>query len=100
MVCLGPDNAVAPWVHLVAKGDVPYLGPRLDPRRKVSRKDKHVLRCEALLGWCNNPLGPASVPHEVIAAVVVRIVRFAAPYLSDVAVEVVRFNGAIKPAAL
>ena len=33
-------------------------------------KEKHVLRCEALLGRCDNTLGPVSVPHEVTAAVV------------------------------
>ena len=42
-------------------------------------KEKHVLRCEALLGWYKNRLGPASVPHEVMAAVVGGIVRYAAP---------------------
>ena len=60
----------------------------------------HVLRCEARLGWCKNTLGPASVPHEVMAAVVGGIVRYAAPYLSDTAETVVKQNGAIKAAAL
>ena len=32
MVCLSPGNTVAPWVCLRAKGTVPYLGLRLDPR--------------------------------------------------------------------
>ena len=63
MVRLHPDNAVAPWVCLVAKGDVPYLGLRFDPRGTASMKEKHVLCCEAPLGWCKNTLGPASVPH-------------------------------------
>ena len=77
MVCLNPGNAAAPWVCLRAKGTVPYLGLRLDPRGIASMKEKHVLRCEALLGWCKNTLGPASVPHEVMAAVVGGIVRYA-----------------------
>ena len=63
-------------------------------------KEKHVLRCEALLGWCKNTLGPASVPHEVMAAVVGGIVRYAAPYLSDTAEAVIKLNTAIKAAAL
>ena len=63
-------------------------------------KKKHVLRCEALLGWCKNTLGPASVPHEVMAAVVGGIVRYAAPYLSDTAEAVIKLNTAIKSAAL
>ena len=64
MVCLNPGNAAAPWVCLRAKGTVSYLGLRLDPRGIASMREKHVLRCEALLGWCKNTLGPASVPHE------------------------------------
>ena len=100
MVCLNPGNTAAPWVCLRAKGTVPYLGLRLDPRGIASMKEKHVLRCEALLGWCKNTLGPASVPHEVMAAVVGGIVRYAAPYLSDTAEAVVRLNAAIKAAAL
>ena len=63
-------------------------------------KEKHVLRCEALLGWCKNTLGPASVPHEVMAAVVRGILRYTAPYLSDTAEVVVKLNGANKAAAL
>ena len=63
-------------------------------------KEKHVLRFEALMGWCKNTLGPASVPHEVMAAVVGGIVRYAAPYLSDTAEAVVNLNAPIKAAAL
>ena len=63
-------------------------------------KEKHVLRCEALLGWCKNTLGPASVPHEAMAAVVGGIVRYAAPYPSDTAELVVKLNAAFKVAAL
>ena len=100
MVCLNPGNATAPWVCLRAKGTVPYLGLRLDPRGIATMKEKHVLRCEALLGWCKNTLGPASVPHEVMAAVVGGIIRYAAPYLSDTAEAVVKLNAAIKAAAL
>ena len=100
MVCLNPGNAAAPWVCLRVKGTVPYLCLRLDPRGIASMKEKHVLRCEALLGWCKNTLGPASVPHEVMAAVVGGIVRYAAPYLSDTAEAVVKLNAAIKAAAL
>ena len=100
MVCLSPGNMAAPWVCLRAKGTVPYLGLRLDPRGVATMKEKHVLRCEALLGWCKNTLGPASVPHEVMAALVGGIVRYAAPYLSDTAEVVVKLNTAIKAAAL
>ena len=100
MVCLNPGNTGAPWVCLRAKGMVPYLGLRLDPRGIATIKDKPVLRCEALLGWCKNTLGPASVPHEVMAAVVGGIVRYAAPYLSDTAEAVVKLHAAIKAAAL
>ena len=101
MVCLNPGNAAAPWVCLHAKGTVPYLGLRLDPRGTASMMEKHVLRCEALLGLCKNTPGPASVPHEVTAAVVGGIiVRYAAPYLSDTAEAVVELNGAIKAAAV
>ena len=99
MVYLNPNNAATPWVCLEAKSTVPYLGLRLDPTGMASMKEKHVLRCEALLGWCKNTLGLTSVPHEVTAAVVGGIVRYAAPYLSDTA-EVVRLNVAIKTAAL
>ena len=63
-------------------------------------KEKHVLRCEALLGWCKNTLGTASVPHEVVSDLVGGIVRYAAPYLSDTAEAVVKLNAAIKAAAL
>ena len=100
MVCLSPGNTAAPWVCLRAKGTVPYLGLRLDPRGVATMKEKHVLRCEALLVWCKNTLGPASVPHEVMAAVVGGIVRYAAPYLSDMAEAVIKLNTAIKAAAL
>ena len=64
----------------------------------ASMKEKHVLRCEALLGWCKKTLGPASIPHEVMVAVVGGIVRYAVPYLLDIAEEVVRLNVAIKTA--
>ena len=100
MVCLSPGNTVAPWVCLRAKGTVPYYGLHLDPRGVATMKEKHLLRCEALLGWCKNTLGPASVPHEVMAAVVGGIVRYAAPYLSDTAEAVIKLNAAIKAAAL
>ena len=100
MVPPNPNSAVAPWVCLQAKGTVPYLGLRLDPRGMASMKEKHVLRCEALLGWCKNTLGPASVPHEVMVVVVGGIVRYAAPYLSDTAETVVKLNATIKAAAL
>ena len=30
-----------------AKGDIPYLGLKLDPRKLASMKEKHVLRGEA-----------------------------------------------------
>ena len=100
MVCLSPGNAAAPWVCLHAKGTVPYWCLRLDPRGIATMKEKHVLRCEALLGWCKNTLGPASVPHEVMAAVVGGILRSTAPYLSDTAEAVVKLNAAIKAAAL
>ena len=76
MVHLSPINAVTPWVCLVAKSTVPYLGLRLDPKGMASMKEKHELRCAALLGWCKNTLGPASLPHEVIVAVVGGIVRY------------------------
>ena len=100
MVCLSPGNTAAPWVCLRAKGTVPYLGLRFDPRGVITMKEKHVLRCEALLGWCKNTLGPASVPREVMAAVPGGILRYAAPYLSDTAEAVVKLNAAIKTAAL
>ena len=100
MVCLSPGDTAAPWVCLRAKGTVPYLGLRLDPRGVATMKEKHVLRCEALLGWCKKTLGPASVPHEVMAAVVGGIVQYAAPYLSDTAEAVIKLNTAIKAAAL
>ena len=99
-VCLSPGNAATPWMCLRAKGTLPYLGLRLDPRRPAFITQKHVLQCEALLGWCKNTLGPVSVPHEVMAAVVGGIVRYTAPYLSDTAETVVKLNVAIKAAAL
>ena len=40
------------------------------------------------------------VPHEVMAAVVGGMVRYAAPHLSDTVAEIVRLNAAIKIAAL
>ena len=40
------------------------------------------------------------MPHEVMAAVVGGIVRYAVPYLSDEAETVVKLNAAIKAAAL
>ena len=49
-VCVNPGNTASPWVCLRAKGTVPYLGLRLDPMGIASMKEKHVLRCEALLG--------------------------------------------------
>ena len=100
MVCLSPGNTAAPSVCLRAKATVPYLGLRLDPRGVAPMKEKHVLRSKALLGWCKNTLGPASVPHEVMAAVVGGIVRYVAPYLSDTAEAVIKLNTAIKAAAL
>ena len=90
IVHLSPNNAVTPWVCLVGKSNVPYLGLRLDPKGMASMKEKHVLRCEALVDWCKNILGPLSVPHKVMAAVVGGLVRYAAPYLSDAAEKVVR----------
>ena len=63
-------------------------------------KEKHVLRCEVLLGWCKNTLGPASVPHEVLPAVVGGIVPYAAPYVSETAKAVVKLNAVIKAAGL
>ena len=59
-----------------------------------------MLRCEALLGWCKNTLGPASVPHEVMADVVGGVMQYAAPHMSDAAATVVKLNAAIKAAAL
>ena len=100
MVQLGPNDVVTPWVCLVAKRTVPYLGPRWDRKEMASMKEKHVLRTEALIGCSKNTLGPASIPHEVIPAVVGGIGRYAAPYLSDTAEEVVGLNAAIKTAAL
>ena len=100
MVCLSPGNTAASWVCLRAKGTVPYLGLRLDPRGVATMKEEHVLRCEALLGWCKNRLGPESVPNEVMAAVVGGVMRYAAPYLSDKAEAVIKLNTAIKAAAL
>ena len=95
-----PREHGGPWVCLRAKDTVPHLGLRLDPRGVATMKEKHVLRCEALLGWCKNTLGSASVPHEVMAAVVGGIMRYAAPYLSDTAEAVIKLETAIKAAAL
>ena len=100
MVHLDPNNASIPWACLMGKSNVPYLGLALDRKVMPFMKEKHVVRGEALLGWCKNTLAPASVPHEVMAAVVGGIVRYAAPYLLATAEEVVRLNGAIKTAAL
>ena len=88
LVHMDPNNAVAPWVCPTAKSTVRYLGLRLDLKGMASIKEKHVLRCEAILGWCKNTLGPACVPHEVMAAVG-GIVRYAAPCLSVTTEEVV-----------
>ena len=77
-----------------------YLGLRLDPKGMASMKEKHVLRCQALLAWCKITLGPALVLHVVMAAVLGGIVRYGAPYLSDTAGAVVKLNGAIKTVAL
>ena len=100
MVHLNPNNAVNPWVRVVAKSTVPYLGLRLDQKGMAPMKDKPLLRCKGLVGWCKNTLGPALVPHEVMVAVVGGCVRYAAPYPSDTAEQVVRLNAAIKTAAL
>ena len=100
MVCLRPGNTAAQGVCLRAKGTVPYLGLRPDPRGLATMKERHVLRCEALLGWCKNTLGRASVPHEVMAAVVGGIVRYVAPYLADTPDAVIKLNTAIKAAVL
>ena len=50
MMHLNPNDAATPWVCLEAKSTVPYLGLRLDPTGMASMKEKHVLRCEALVG--------------------------------------------------
>ena len=100
MVHLDPNNAVSPWVCLMAQSTVLYLGLRRDPKGMASMKEKHVLRCEGLMGWFKNTLGPASMAHDVMAAVVGGIVRYAAPYLSDTAEAVVWLNAAIKTAAV
>ena len=100
MMHLDPDNASAPSIYLVAEGDVPYLGLRLDPTCMASMKLKHVRCNEALLGWCKNTMGPASVRQEVMAVVVGGILRYAAPYLSYVAAGVVRLNVPINIVAL
>ena len=100
MVYLNPNNAATPWVFLEATSTVPNPGLRLAPTRMASMKQKHVLRCEGLPGWCKNTLRPASVPHEVTAAVVGDIVRYAAPYLSNTAEAVLMLNAAIKTTAL
>ena len=100
MVYLNPKNAATLWVCPEAKSTVPYLGLRLDPKGMASMKEKHVLLCEAHPGWRKNILGPASVPHEVMAAVVCGIVRYAPAYLLDTAAVVVKLNDPIKTAAL
>ena len=98
MAHVDPSNAVTRLVWLMAKSTVPYFGLKLDPEGMASMKEKFVLRCEALLGWCNNTVGSASAPHEVMAGVVGGIVQYAVPYLLDTSEEVVRLNGAIKAA--
>ena len=90
MVQLDPNNAVPPWVCLMAKSTVPYFGLWQVPKGVASMKEKHVLRGETLLGCRKNTLGPASVPHEVMAAVVGGIVQYTVPYMSHIAEEVVR----------
>ena len=100
MVRLDPENAVAPWICLAVHGEVPYWGLRLDPNGLLSKKETHVLRCQALLGWCKSTPRPVLVPHEVMAAVVGGMVCYAAPYLSDATTGVVRLNAAIKAEAL
>ena len=62
MVCLNPGNAAAPWVCLRAKGTVPCVGLRLDPRGIASMKEKHVLRCEALLAGARTRWGRRRCP--------------------------------------
>ena len=49
LVHLDPNNAGTPWVCMMAKSTVPYLGLMLDPQGMAFMKEKHVLRCEALL---------------------------------------------------
>ena len=100
MVRLIPTEAATPWVCPGGKGTVPYPGLCLDPTGLASMKENHILRCEALFGWCKNTLGPASVPHEVMTAVVGGIVRYAAQYLPETEEAVVQLNVAIKTAAL
>ena len=100
MVHLNHNNDVTPWVCLVAQSTVAYLGLRLDSKASASMEEKHAHRCEALLGWCTTTVGTALVPHEVMAAILGGIVRYAALYLSDFAVEVVRLKASMKTAAL
>ena len=95
-----PEERSSPEGVLANKGTVPYFGLRLAPREIAFMKGKHVLRCEALLGWCKDTLGPGSVPHDVMVAVVGGTVRYAAPYLSDTAEAVVKLKAAIRAAAL
>ena len=100
IVHLDLDNAAAPCVYLVAKAEVPYLGLMLDPKGMASMKENRMFHCKALLGWCKDTLGPALVPHEVMAAVVGGMVPYAAPYMSDVAAQVVRLNAAMNTTAV
>ena len=100
MVSLNPETRRPHGCACTPESTVPYLGLGLDPRGVASMKEKHVLRCEDVLGWCKHTLGPAWVPHEVMATVVGGIVRYAAPYPSDTAEAVVKLNAAIEAAAL
>ena len=91
MVCLSPGNTAAPWVCLRAQG--------LDPRGVATMKEKHVLRCEALL-VLQEHVGAGVGASGGDGGCVWRIVRYAAPYLSYTAEAVVKLNTAIKAAAL
>ena len=81
---------------LDSKGTTQYLGLRLHPQGEASMKNKPVLHAEALVSWCRNKLRPASVSHQVLATMIGGIVRYAAPYLSDGAADVVQLNFAMK----
>ena len=85
---------------LTCQGHGTILGPAPRSQGGDDHEGETWFRCAALLGWCKNTLGPASVPHEVMAAVVGGIVRYAAPYVSDTAEAVIKLNTAIKAAAL
>ena len=60
---LDPNDAVAPWVCMVAKGDVPPLGLMPDLTVIVAITEKHVIRCGPLLGWCATTMMLASFLH-------------------------------------